>query len=295
MTTFSEQRLPTHIRAGMSGGPSYVTLIAQTPGGTGEARNSLRTYPKRQWEFEYTRTKADLDTLYSFFLAMKGAGIGFRFKDPFDYEVALSEGRLGTTAAGTGEPTYQLIKRYTSGALTHDENIYKPVDGSVSVYRVGYIATAGAGAGQYALSTTTGIVTWVADASQAITGHTVGSSHAFTTANDIAPLGIGDKVYITGVTGTAASLLNNIAHTISNKTGGGPYTWTISTNTGGSPTLTAVDGTAAAYPQADEALVWLGEFDRPVRFTTDDFRWQLVVRTELIQLSGVSVVELLQP
>lgn len=293
MTTFSEQQLPTHIRAEMSGGPSYSTQIAQTRSGF-ETRNSLRTYPRRQWTFDYVRDKDDLDTLYSFFLSMKGAGIGFRFKDFFDFEVTAAEGRLGTGAVGTGEPSYQLIKRYTSGALTHDENITKPVSGAVTVARSTYTVTLGGGAGQIAIDTTTGIVTFVADASASITGHTIGSSHVFTTTSDLPSLGVGDKVYLTGVTGTAATLLNSIAHTISNKAVGSPdVVWTLSTNTGGSPTLTATGGTAAAYPQADEALVWSGEFDRPVRFASDAFRWQFVSGLNIVQLSGVEVLELL--
>lgn len=294
MPSFSEQRLPITVRAQFSGGPRYSTEIAETRGGR-ESRNSLYSRARRTWEVEYVQSKDDIDTLYQFFLTMQGAGIGFRFKDWYDYTSTMCNGtgRLGASGVGTGEPMYQLYKRYTSGALTQDEKIWKPIASMFSAERAGYPLVAGAGAGQYALDDTTGVLTMVSDASRSITGHTVGSSHVFTTADDLSSLITGDKVYVTGVTGTAASLLNGIAHTISNKTGAGPYTWTIGTNTGGSPTLTATGGTAAAYPQADETMTWAGEFDRPVRFNGDEFNWQFISGQTLLQVTGLSLIELL--
>lgn len=295
MTSFSEQQLPTSVRAQFRGGPRYATEIVATRGGV-ESRNSLMARARRQWDIEYVQDKADIDTLYQFFLTMQGAGVGFRFKDWYDYTSTMCNGtgRLGATGAGTGEPTYQLYKRYTSGALTQDEKIWKPIASGFSAERAGYPLVAGAGAGQYGLDATTGAFTMVADATASITGHTVGSSHVVVTTVDMPSLGIGDKVYITGVTGTAAALLNGIAHTISNKVVGSPdIVWTLSTNTGGSPTLTATGGTAAAYPQADETMTWAGEFDRPVRFGGDEFNWEFVAGQTLLQVSGLSIIELL--
>jgi hypothetical protein len=205
-------------------------------------------------------------TLLKFFHAVgQGKLNSFRFKDWSDYSMTTAEGILGT-GVGTGYPTYQLRKRYSAGSNNRDRDIKKPVAATYSVYRAAVLQTAGGSPGNYALSTITGIVTFVADDSEAISTHTPGASHIFTTAADMTMLAIGEKVYITGVAGTGATTLNGIAHTISNKTGAGPYTWTISTNTTG---LTTSSGTAYAYPQAGEALTAASEFDQPVRFDVD--------------------------
>lgn len=293
MTDFTEQRLPIDIRLGMVGGPQFRTEIVETRSGN-EQRFVLASVPRRQWQIEYVRTTTQFQALYSLFLAVAGAGIGFRARDPFDYQATVSgglaSGRLGSTAAGTGEPTYQLKVRYASDSLTRDETITKPVSGTSIVYRAASPVTAGASPGNIALSTTTGIVTFVADDTESITGHTPGATHAFTTAADMSMLAIGEKVYITGVTGTAATTLNGIAHTISNKSGAGPYTWTISTVTTG---LTASSGTAAAYPQAGETLTWAGEFDRPVRFASDKLMMRPLKGVDIIEFSDLQIVELL--
>jgi uncharacterized protein (TIGR02217 family) len=287
MTTFIEDRLPTTIRANLRGGPRYMTEIVETRGGQ-EQRNSLRSRPRRQWEFEYVQTRADLDALYQFWMAVQGAGIGFRFKDFFDYTATVADGILGT-GVGTGAPTYQLGKRYLVGSLIHDESITKPVASTAVLYRSG--AQIDTSPTEYTLDGTTGIVTFLADASEAITGHVVGAQHQFTTASDLG-LAVNDYVYLTGVTGDDA-LLNSIAHEIVGKSGSGPYTWTIDTDTSGSPTLSPSGGTAYAYPQADETLTWAGEFDRPVRFLSDEFNFEYLSAQTWVQLSGVSVIELL--
>lgn len=276
MAFYETPRFPDSIAYGAQGGPSWQTVVIATQSGA-EQRNQNWAAARHRWNVGYTaRTQSERDDINAFFLAMAGRLHGFRFKDWGDFDATSSEGRLNTGAVGDGTPTYALYKRYTYGAVSRDRRIAKPVVGTVTVYRNAVAATAGAGAGQYALDTTAGTVTWVADDSEAITGHTVGASHQFTTAADITGLAIGKKVYITGATGTAATTLNSVAHTISNKSGAGPYTWTISTTTTG---LTASGGTAYAYPQASDALTWAGQFDVPCRFDTDQIDWEIVNRS----------------
>lgn len=267
MSFIETPRFPEALSFGFSGGPRFFTDVVELESGH-EQRNQIWSVARGEWRGDLSaKPEADRDTATAFFRAVaKGRMNGFRFKDWNDFTVTVSNGLLGTGAVGNGGPTYQLYKRYTSGAQTSDRLIAKPVSGGVTVYRNASPVTVGAGAGQIAIDSTTGIVTFVADASGAITGHTPGASHQFTTAADITGLAIGELVYITGVTGTGAATLNNIAHTISNKTGTGPYTWTISTTTTG---LTTSDGTAFSYPQAADALTWAGEFDVPVRMESD--------------------------
>lgn len=289
MSFYESPRFPDDIAYGAQGGPMYSTDVVAVSSGY-EHRNSNWAAARLKWDVGYTRTQAQLDTLRDFFHAMRGRAHGFRFKDHSDYQVTTSNGRIGAAAVGDGTPgPMQLVKRYTSGAQTTDRDIAKPVAGSVAIYKGGVLQTATT---HYTLDTTTGMVTWVALDSEAITGHTVGASHQFTTAADMPGLTIGEKVYLSGVTGTAASALNGLAHTISNKTGAGPYTWTISTAT---TALTASGGTGYEYPQAADAMTWSGEFDVPCRFDTDELRAQMLESgpgRRMYQLASVPVVEI---
>lgn len=286
--SFLEQRLPDDISYGAQGGPMYATDVVSVASGF-EHRNANWAAARLKFDLGYTRTQAQLDALVAFFHAVKGRAHGFRLKDHADYQASAAAGRLGAAAVGDGTPgPFQLYKRYSSGAETSDRKIVKPVAGTVSVYKNAVTQTSGS---HYTLDTTTGLVTWVALDSKAITGHTPGAAHQFTTATDLSGLAIGEMVYLSGITGTAAATLNNLAHTISNKTGAGPYTWTLSTVTTG---LTASGGTAYEYPQAADALTWAGEFDVPARFDTDELRYQMLESgpgRRMYQLASVPVLE----
>jgi len=269
MSFVESPRFPDRIGYLSVGGPTFRTAVVETNSGA-EYRNARWAQSLRRYDLAHSgRTQAEIDELLAFFLAVgQGRAHMFRFRDWADYRVTVTDGRL-ELGAGTGEPTYQLAKAYAAGAYTHYRDITKPVAGSVACYRNAGLLTVGAGAGNIAIDTTTGLITFVADASQAIASHTPGATHVFTTAADISGLSIGSKVYLTGIVGTAAASLNAIAHTISNKTGSGPYTWTLSTATTG--LTVSSNGTAAKFPQASDALTWAGSFDVPVRFDVDEF------------------------
>jgi uncharacterized protein (TIGR02217 family) len=266
MAFIETPRFPADISYGSSGGPEYRTSIVELLSGY-EVRNKDWLHPRARYTItQDVKSPAQMYTLLKFFNSVAhGRFNSFRFKDWADYIVLITEGLLDA-GVGSGIPAYQFYKRYASDSETYDRKIAKLVSGTVTVYRDAAPVTFGAGAGEVALNYNTGLATFVADASASITGHTPGASHIFTTTADLSMLGVGDKVYITGTTGTAATLLNNLAHTITDKTG--TYTWTLGTVTTG---LTASGGTAAAYPQADEALTFGAEFDTPVRFDTDHF------------------------
>jgi uncharacterized protein (TIGR02217 family) len=285
-------RFPDKLAFGASGGPQFRTSVVELASGF-EQRNADWSIERRRYDLIHAaKTRDDFDELLAYYLTVaRGRLRAFRFRDPMDHNDRHGDaiGWLGS-GAGTGAPTHQMQKIYLAGSNAALRVISKPY-GTISVTRGGSPVAYGSSAGQISIDTTTGEITFVADDSEAITGHTVGSSHAFTTTANVTQLGIGDKVYIGGVTGTAATLLNSTAHTISNKTGSGPYTWTLDTNTGGSPTLTASGGTIYAYPQADESLIWTGEFDVPVRFDTDELM-AMVRGPRLFDLERIPLVEI---
>lgn len=296
MSFIESPRFPDKLAYGASGGPQFRVSIVEVASGF-EQRNADWSVERRRYDLIHTaKSRDEFDELLAYYIAIaRGRLHGFRFRDPMDYNDTHGDaiGWLGG-GVGTGYPSYQMYKRYVSGSNAALRAITKPY-GTITVTRSGVAVTVSTGspqvAGTASVNTTTGIITFEADAFEAITGHTIGSSHVFTTAADVSQLGIGDKVYTGSVTGTAASLLNGVAHTISNKSGSGPYTWTLSTNTGGSPTLTASGGTIFAYPQADEALLWSGEFDVPVRFDTDELM-AMVRGPRLFDLDRIPLVEI---
>lgn len=149
--TFHETRFPTNISAQSSGGPQFNTEIIRLSSGH-EQRNINWTYPLEKWQVAYgVKTVDDLDTLREFFYVRQGRAIGFRFKNPDDYEGTAEE--LGEGDGST--KTFQLVKIYTSGGYTLTRKITKPVAGSVSIYVDDVLQSSG-----YSVDTTTGIVTF---------------------------------------------------------------------------------------------------------------------------------------
>lgn len=286
MTFRENPRFPETISYGAKSTPAYQTTIVPRKSGH-ETRNADWSRSKRAYDVAHNiRTQAEYELVLEFFMAVaEGRAYGFRFKDWLDYRCVLSRGRMGT-GVGTGDPTHQLVKRYQSGAFFKDRDITKPVAGTVLGYRGATPLVVGSGAGQIAIATTTGLVTFVADVTLSITSHTPGSSHVFVTSTDLG-LSIGGKVRLTGVTGTAAAALNNVTHTISNKTGAGPFTWTISTVT---TALTASGGSALKYPQSSDVLTWSGEFDVPCRMGSDELP-AVLDKGNIISISTVPIVE----
>lgn len=148
---FVEIQFPPDISYGSSGGPEYTTDIVTSQNGY-EQRNVSWEQARARFNVAHgVKTKAQLDTLIAFFRARKGRAHGFRFKDWTDYQAAAQV--LGT---GDGVVTqFQLVKNYTSGAVTETRIIAKPVAGSVQVYKNGVVQPSGV-----SVNTATGLVTF---------------------------------------------------------------------------------------------------------------------------------------
>jgi uncharacterized protein (TIGR02217 family) len=307
MSFLESPRFPERLSVGLAGGPAFATEIAALASGQ-EQRNRLWSQARRRYALADTPKPADdTEELIAFGLSLGGPAWGFRFKDRQDFRsdsitlgraggglVALRGGvESGAFGVGHGEPVLQLAKRYAVGAASHVRLIRKPVAGSVTVRRNGTPVTVGPGAGQIALDTTTGLITFEADQSRGIASHTVGAAHQVTLASALAPnLSVGGRLYLSGVTGTAAAVLNGLSHAI---TGVAGATLTLGTSTVG---LTASAGTAAAYPQPTETLAAAFEFDVPVRFADDNALTRIVLISSQpsgaawFSWSGIELVEI---
>lgn len=216
MAFLETPRFPDNISYGVVGGPMWITDIVTRSSGheqrIGRWAAPLWRYPDVA---HAARLVSQLDTLEAFFLNVGGRLDGFRFKDWADYQATTSNGILGS-GIGTGLPTYQLIKKYVTGARSFSRTISKPV--TVSLYRNGSPVTAGVAAGNYAVDTVTGIITFVADSTKNINANSAKAITGLSQANPGNVLCVGhgfstgDKIKLTSVGGMTQ--VNNLYFTI---------------------------------------------------------------------------------
>lgn len=157
---FHEVRFPDNISRGARGGPERRTQIVELASGD-EERNASWANSRRRYDVAYGIRRADdLAVVVAFFEARNGRLHGFRYKDWADYKsappsqaITATDQQIGT---GTGsQQTFQLGKRYTSGAQTWVRTIAKPVTGTVRV-ALGMVEQMSG----WTLDTTTGVVTF---------------------------------------------------------------------------------------------------------------------------------------
>ena len=166
---FHEVRFPDNISRGARGGPERRTQIVELASGD-EERNASWANSRRRYDVAYGIRRADdLASVVSFFEARNGRLHGFRYKDWADYKSSMPSQAITPTdqqiGTGTGSlKTFQLAKRYTSGAQTWVRTIAKPVAGTVRV-ALGIVEQMTG----WTVDTTTGVVTFTtAPASGAI-------------------------------------------------------------------------------------------------------------------------------
>ena len=158
---FHEVRFPDNISRGARGGPERRTQIVELASGD-EERNASWANSRRRYDVAYgIRRSDDLAAVVAFFEARNGRLHGFRYKDWADYKSALPSQAITATdqqiGTGTGsQQTFQLAKRYTSGAQTWVRTIAKPVSGTVRV-ALGMVEQMSG----WTVDTTTGVVTFI--------------------------------------------------------------------------------------------------------------------------------------
>ncbi len=157
---FHEVRFPDNISRGARGGPERRTQIVELASGA-EERNASWANSRRRYDVAYgIRRTDDLAAVVAFFEARNGRLHGFRYRDWADYKsappsqaITATDQQIGT---GTGSlQTFQLSKRYTSGAQTWVRTITKPVAGTIRV-ALGMVEQMTG----WTVDTTTGVVTF---------------------------------------------------------------------------------------------------------------------------------------
>ncbi len=224
-------------------------------------------------------SKSKWDLIEGIWEVTDSGAYGFLIEDPKD--ATVTEGGLqgyllgteyGTPGFGNGGPVYGLrqIKRPVSGSRYVARAVTRPNSTPVML-RGGTPIVVGAGAGQVSLSAAPVYVTFVPDVTRTIDSVTVGATTQVNLSAAISGLVVGGRLWLQGLTGADAALLNNLSHEI---TAIASDVYTLATNTAGK-TITAA-GAAHKYPQPDEALTWTGSFYVPVQFAEDSIDWSLV-------------------
>lgn len=136
MSGFHEVSLPLALAFGASGGPTRRTEVTTLSSGF-EQRNTPWAHSRRRYDLGGAVQSLDqLHELIAFFEARRGRLYGFRFRDPADWRSGPPS-RAPTPldqAIGVGDGatrSFQLVKRYGSGAEAYARPIKKPVAGSV--------------------------------------------------------------------------------------------------------------------------------------------------------------------
>ena len=157
---FHEVRFPDNISRGARGGPERRTQVVELASGD-EERNASWANSRRRYDVAYGIRRADdLAAVVAFFEARNARLYGFRYKDWADYKSSLPSQVITPTdqqiGIGNGSlKTFQLAKRYTSGAQTWVRTIAKPVAGTVRV-ALGTVEQVSG----WTLDATTGLVTF---------------------------------------------------------------------------------------------------------------------------------------
>lgn len=293
-------RFPDDLSFYALGGVSYNTVVVGSTSGR-ETRNSIWQYGRAQFDLQGSmRTTTGVSNPYSiqvirnFFRVCKGQAYGFRFRDWTDYQDE-GQGVIGPllpnystpvtpTGAASGQPQYQMYKKYVLSSLSDYKPIQKPL--TSSFFRNGTLLVPGASPGQYSVDTTTGIMTMVADSSEPASAWAAGSTTSFTVPTVPAGWAVGKSLYFAGITGDTNNVLNGQAVAITSISG---TTVAVHANSTGE---TLSGGTAYLYPQSTDVITWTGTFDLPVRFATDVFAPQIESDGTLYAFQTLTVAEI---
>lgn len=237
------------------------------------AVNVLQSRTLRKVRFDARALTFELlQELIGLFEATDAGAEGFLMEDPMDSftdgeGVLVPLGGGGSPGFGYGVPQYQMSKQYRAlgTSVVKSRRITRP-ELAAEVQRNGVPVLPG-------IDNETGIVTFNPDVFQFPSSFATGVTTTINFpdgAGIVAAMSIGQRVWLTGVTGTAAVTLNDKAHVVTAK---GATSITIDTNTAG---MTATAGDAQKFPQTTDELTWEGRYFIPVHFATDDFDWSLI-------------------
>jgi len=263
MAFLESPRFPTDLSYGVVGGPTYKTNIIEKNSGW-ENANSVWPQGRHEYQLVYAaKDQVTIEGILNFFHMAKGRWGGFRFKDFADFKSCNADTTVSFTdqlvsgALDISNRNYQLIKTYTQGVTSTIRVIKKPVSGTVIV------GISGLQEIHFVVDTTTGIITFDADHTAAITNATQANPCVITAANTLAA---GYTVYLSGISGMTG--LNSHRYSVLSATS---TTFTINVDTRAMGAYSS-GGVYHTLPQAGEVITAGFQFDVPVRFENDNLQ-----------------------
>ena len=245
--------------------------------------NAVRDITMRAYQLATAPMRLDdAEKLAGIYEVTDAGTYGLKLQDPIDSAMTAANGALqgymsgvefGTVGFGNGCPTYGIRKVYTAWgtSIKRARPITRP-NGTIAVTRGGSPVTYGVAAGNIAISAGPSYITFVPDVTRTVSGVTVGATTQVTLNSAIGVV-VNGRLWLQGLTGADAALLNNQSHQVTNVAGA---VYTLATNTAGK-NITAGPGQGHKYPQPDEALTAAGNFYVPVHFRDDNMDWDLAI------------------
>lgn len=283
IVVFSDVIVPNGIiMAGVSGTQMRQNTRGQNQGGYATV-SAVRDVTMRAYQLGIAPMMvaawAALEGMYE---VTDAGAFGMLLEDPKDSTVSIANGGLqgyvngiasGVTGFGHGGPLYGLRKLYSvQGSSRIGSRAVTRPNGTPALFRGGSPVTAGVSAGMADLSAAPVYASFTADQTRSIVSLTVGATTQVTLGSAIG-ISIGGRLWLQGLTGADAALLNGQSHAVTAVTGA---VYTLATDTTGK-TITFGAAAAHKYPQPDEALTWSGQFYVPVHFRDDKLDWEMVV------------------
>lgn len=282
ITVLSDVVIPqTVIMAGITGRTTRQNDRTVNQGGYATA-NVVRDVTMR----EYTMGVKPMllsawEAIMGIYETTDAGAYGMLLEDPVDAVASAAQGALmgymsgvefGAVGRGNGTPLYGLRKLYTAfGSSRTRARIVTRPKGTPAILRGGSPVVIGIAAGNISLSAGPVYATFVPDATSTVSAVATGATTQVTLSSAIAGFVVGGRLWLQGLTGADAALLNNKSHEIGAIAGA---VYTLATNTAGKAITAA--GQGHKYPQPDEALTWSGGFYVPVQFANDAMEWDLM-------------------
>lgn len=291
MGVFLEERLPVNVRMGSSFSEQYEVEIITTASGA-EYRKLVHPHPVRSGNINFTMLRDDLaEQVLGLYHRAYGTYAGFRVKCVDDFSTHQNRGvptAFDFTLPLVSTGVYQLVKAYGSGGtplgigLSY-RNLYKPVSGTTLVGVNSVVPPLG-----WSVDTITGLVTFDANKTRAITGITKAAQavvscpgHGFVA---------GESVHFTGVSGMIE--INSLRGLITSVVGAS-ITVNINTSGAGFTAYSGSSGTANTRPQSGEVVSGGCYFDLPCRFNSKIEASS--ISADLRDLGSLEILELVRP
>lgn len=292
--SFIESRvLDNYIALGSSAGASYNTEIIELSSGI-EQRNQAWAYPRHRYVLGISAGESTkIETLRQLHHSTRGAFNGFRFKDFNDYSSATVQGDAVAytdqdISVGDGSTlTYQVVKNYTTLSETVQRKITKLI---ASSFVLGFSGTGWSvqdTGDRWSLNANTGVITFSADISSAVSGAS-NSGGGVTRITSVAH-GVqtsADTFFLSGFTGDWAGLNDQRFDIVARSTDWLDITFDSSSYAAYSSNA----GNINTLPQAAETISWGGEFDVPVRFSSDGI--QIAQISPGIEQASIELIEI---